>query len=431
MDRSRRRRPIFVFVVAILVCATALTSLFWSCSSQRASTKSDAAQTQTAFPIGQAGLIALSRKANSFFTSALERPDLLAISLVKQMPLEQKVAQLFFVTPEDVVRSKTDATVTAFGDTTKECLSERPVGGIIYFQSNLESEGQTFEMLHEVQDWYRDTFGIPLLLGVDEEGGTVSRIGANPGFSLEDMGDMRDMGATGNTELARQAAENVASYLAQLGFTCNLAPVADVADNPASDVMARRSFGADKDLVARMVAAQVEAYSMQGITSCAKHFPGIGAATGDSHDGLIHTDKSLDELFDDELVPFQAAIDARVPMVMVGHIACPGVTGDDTPASLSPTIMDELLRNQIGFEGVIITDSLQMGAVSGDDCGSIAVRSFLAGADALLMPSDFDAAYDAVLAACKNGEISQTRLDLSVYRIVRMKLVQQQSAAAA
>ena len=128
---------------------------------------------------------------------------------------------------------------------------------------------------------------------------------------------------------------------------------------------------------------------------------------------------------------FPVAIDARVPMVMVGHIACPGVTGDYTPASLSPTIMDELLRNQIGFEGLIITDSQEMGAVSGDDGGSIAVRSFLAGADALLMPSDFDAAYDAILDACKNGEISQTRLDLSVYRIVRMKLVQQQSAAAA
>ena len=361
-------------------------------------------------------------QAITSFESGETGVDIRAIKLVEGLTTEQKVAQLFFVTPEDLISDKNVPAVTVCGDLTKAGLKRRPVGGIIYFRKNLESEDQTTELLTLTQNVAQDVCGVPILLGVDEEGGTVSRIGTNPGFGFADVGDMRAIGDSGDEDRARDVAHDVGACLSELGFTANLAPVADVADNPDSNVMARRSFGADKDLVAQMVAAQVEGYRSEAIICCAKHFPGIGGAVGDSHDNLIKSSKSLDELLDNELVPFAAAIEAGVPMIMVGHIACPAVTGDDTPASLSPTIMGDVLRDRLGFTGVVVTDSLQMGAVNAGESGDLAVRSFLAGADALLMPTDFDAAYDAVLAAVKNGEINPQRLDLSVIRIVRMKL---------
>ena len=172
-----------------------------------------------------------------------------------------------------------------------------------------------------------------------------------------------------------------------------------------------------------MVAAQVKSFRSQRIICCAKHFPGIGGAEGDSHEGAIYSDKTADEMYDVELAPFRAAIEAGVPMVMVGHLSCPSITGNDLPASVSPAIMQDLLRDRLGFDGVIVTDSLGMGAIVeryGYD--RVAVEAFLAGSDALLMPTDFDAAYQGMLAAVESGEISQERLDASVYRIVLMKL---------
>ena len=343
-------------------------------------------------------------------------------SIVANMSVEQKVAQLFFVTPEGLLSGRYDGVVTAAGDLTRDALSKRPVGGIIYFQQNLTSPDQTRQMLARTAAYARAALDVPLLLDVDEEGGTVSRVGGNPGFPIANVGNMSEVGAGADVSRARDVAAHIGSYLHDLGFTADFAPVADVANNPDSDTMRLRSFGSDAATVSEMVAAQVAGFSSQHIICCAKHFPGIGGAEGDSHTGAIYTHKSADEMMAEELLPFAAAIAEGVPMVMVGHISCPEVTGNELPASVNSAVMRNLLRDRLGFRGVVVTDSLGMGAIV-DRFGAdrVAVEAFLAGADALLMPADFDAAYQGMLDAVKSGEITTERLDASVARIIRMK----------
>ena len=344
------------------------------------------------------------------------------VTLIRSLTLEQQVAQLFVVTPESLLAGRYDDVVINAGTNTREALLERPVGGIIYFQQNLVDANQTTSMLANTRSYALEACGIAPLLAVDEEGGTVSRVGGNPGFDIANVGNMCDVGATSDAAYAAQVGLNLGDYLHHLGFSANMAPVADLYNNPDSPTMALRSFGSDPTLVGQMVAAQVQALSSQRIMACAKHFPGIGAAFGDSHDGAIYSQKTADEMAKAELVPFAAAIEADVPMIMVGHLSCPQITGSDLPASLSPAVMGDLLRDRMGFTGVIITDSLGMGAVSGRFAPDrVGVEAFLAGADLILMPTDFNAAYQGMLDAVESGEITSKRLNESLWRIVWMK----------
>jgi len=342
-----------------------------------------------------------------------------AQQIVGTMTVEQKVAQLFVVQPEAVTQVSTQ---TKAGDYTRACLEEYPVGGIVYFAKNLNSNSQVTSMLTDTQTYYKEIMGFPILLGVDEEGGTVARIASDSDFGIDNVGDMADIGATGDTSKAKAAAVTVGTYLKKLGFNLDFAPVADIASSSTSS-MTRRSFGSDATTVTPMVHAQVEGYLSTGILCCAKHFPGIGGVQGDSENELIYTDSTLDEMEASELLPFEATIDAGVPMIMVGHLACPEVTGDDIPASLNPKIVTDVLRNQLGYDGVVITDSLQMGAVSDLYSSSdIGVQALLAGDDMILMPNDFRSCYQGVLDAVSNGTLSEGRIDESVVRIVRAKL---------
>ena len=300
---------------------------------------------------------------------------------------------------------------------------ERPVGGIIYFAANLVDADQTTQMIADAKQCALEACGIPLLVGIDEEGGTVLRVGGRDGFGIAAIGNMSDVGATGDLSYAEEVAADIGSYLHDLGFTNDLAPVADVANNPEATLMRWRSFGSDPQLVADMVAAQVRGFRSQGIIACAKHFPGLGGSEGDPHGRTVYIHKTLEEMEQVELVPFAAAISEGIPMIMVGHISWPEYIGSELPTSVSPEVMGDLLRDRMGFKGVIVTDSLDMGAVS-ESYGQerLAAEVFLAGADALLMPADFDAAYAGVLDAVYSGEIGERRLDQSVFRIVWMKL---------
>ena len=157
-----------------------------------------------------------------------------------------------------------------------------------------------------------------------------------------------------------------------------------------------------------------------------KHFPGQGATAGDSHDGAVSTDKSLDDLLANELVPFQQAVNNGASFVMVGHISAPAVTGDDTPASLSSVMVTDVLRNQLGFHGVVITDAMNMGAVTGTySSADAAVTAIQAGVDMILMPQDYETAYNGLLQAVQDGTITEERIDESVERIVKVKLQMQ------
>ena len=335
------------------------------------------------------------------------------------LTLEEKVWQLFVVRPEALTGVGTQ---TAAGEATRAALAERPVGGICYFGANLVDADQTREMLSNTLRYAEELTGLPIFLCVDEEGGTVSRVAGNPGFGVDNMGDMRDIGATGDAERAYDAAAYMGNYLSYLGFNVDFAPDADIASNP-DGTMGRRAFGSTADEVSPMVAAQVRGFTDAGMLCSAKHFPGIGGAVGDSHDQSIYSERTLDEIRDEELRPFEAAIDEDVPFVMVGHLSMPRVTGDDDPASISSELVTDVLRDELGYEGIVITDSFEMGAATvALDGAGLAVAAVSAGVDMVLMPADLDAAHQGILDAVGTGELTEGRIDESVRRILRVKL---------
>lgn len=342
-----------------------------------------------------------------------------AADKVASLTLEQKVAQLFIVRPESITGVDT---VTQAGPATEEALATYPVGGIAYFQKNLIDADQTRAMLANAQAYSREATGLPLFTCVDEEGGTVSRIGGNPGFDVPNAGDMADVGATGDAALAEETARTIGSYLHELGFNVDFAPDADICGDPDVDVMALRSFGTDPQLVADMVEAQVRGFASAGVLCSAKHFPGIGGVLGDSHEGAIMSEKTLDELRAWELVPFEAAIAADVPFVMVGHLSAPNAFGDATPASINPAAVTGLLRDELGYQGLVVTDSMGMGAVGDVGPDQVGVAALEAGVDVVLMPADFPAAYQGVLDAVTSGAIPESRIDESATRVVKAKL---------
>ena len=341
-------------------------------------------------------------------------------ALMGSMAEHERLCQLLCVTPEALTGM---GQVIRASDATRSALVRRPVGGLAYFADNVGGPEQVAQMLAATRDFALDACGIPPLLCVDEEGGQVARVANRAGMGVDNVGDMADIGAGADPAEARSAAEYVGGYLRGMGFNVDFAPVCDVASNPESDTMRRRSFGANPQLVARMVAAQVEGFAAAGVLCCPKHFPGIGAAVGDSHEGRIVFEGAEADLEATELVPFRAAIEAGAPMVMVGHLSVPAVTGDDAPACLASAVVDGLLRRRLGFEGVVVTDSLSMGAVERYcSAGEAVVLALEAGCDVLLMPPDVDEALEALKAALAEGRLCWDRIDESVRRILRAKL---------
>ena len=365
-----------------------------------------------------AGLIFLRRESSKVPVKAARphRTDAIAAK-VKKMSTEEKVGQLFVVTPDQL----TGLTAITAGDTTRDRVKQYQPGGLIYFDDNLKDPAQTKKLLADTKQIYAD-LGLPTpFLAVDEEGGEVARVAHNRAFGVQNVGDMRDIGRTGNPAKAAAVGTTLGTYLKGLGFNLDFAPDADVLTNPANRVVARRSFGTDPTLVKQMSEAEARALSACGVLPCLKHFPGHGATTGDTHAGTAATNKTLDQMMQAELVPFND-VNAYAPMIMAGHIAAPKVTGDNTPACLSHKMVTDVLRGKLHYRGVITTDSLQMGAVTQTtDSGQAAVAALQAGCDLLLMPKDFPAARSAVLTAVQNGTISETRLNASVTRILKCK----------
>ena len=288
---------------------------------------------------------------------------------------------------------------------------------------NLTDPEQTTTMLSNMQEIARERAGLPVFLCVDEEGGSVARIAGNDAFGVTDVGNMSDIGASGDVQNAYNAGSTIGSYLAALGFNVDFAPVADVLTNPDNQVLGQRSFGSDAQTVAGMVTSELQGLSAAGVYGTVKHFPGHGGTSGDSHDGAVSTDKTLEELMAEELVPFQSAIDGGVNFVMVGHISAPNVTGDNAPATLSKVLITDVLRGQMGYNGIVITDAMNMEAITGFyNSDKAAVLAVTAGADMILMPADYNTAYTGILNAVNDGTITEERINESVTRIVKAKL---------
>jgi beta-N-acetylhexosaminidase len=337
-----------------------------------------------------------------------------AQALLESMTLEEKICQLFYTTPESLTGYDT---VTMAGDATKQALEKTPVGGLIYFSKNLVDRDQTAAMLANTK-----TYGkIPVFLGVDEEGGTVSRIGSNAAMGGTKIDSMGSYGQKGDPSAVYQAGTAIADELTGLGFNMDFAPVADVAEN-SSSVIGSRSFGTDPKLCASLVSVMVKSLTDGKIVSCLKHFPGYGSATGDDHKGSASVTKTLDELESVDFLPFQAGISDGVPFVLVSHLSVPSVTGDDTPSDLSSKIVTDLLRTELGFTGVIVTDSQQMESITDVySSGDAAVAALQAGADMVLMPQDLAAAVSGVQDAVSSGKLTESRINESVLRILTVK----------
>ena len=339
----------------------------------------------------------------------------LASDTLASMTLEEKLWQLFFVTPESLTGYPK---VTEAGPATEEAIGLKPVGGLIYFAQNLEEHDQVVQMLTGVQGFSR----IPLFLGVDEEGGTVSRVGSNEALGGTNVGRMQSYGEAGDPASLYNAMNTVAKMLTGLGFNLDFAPVADVSGGRTDNVIGSRSFGTDPELCASMVSVALSGLQDNGIVSCLKHFPGYGSAVTDDHYGTSTLSKTLEELESCDFLPFASGIESGAAFVMVSHLSVPEVTGDETPGDLSSKIVSELLRNKLGFQNVIITDAQNMGAITDHyTSAEAAVQALSAGVDMVLMPDDLQAAYDGVLAAVQNGTLTEARINESVLRILTVK----------
>ena len=307
--------------------------------------------------------------------------------IVDGMTTKEKVSQLFFVSPETLmqVNAATDA-----GSYTAAYYDIYPVGGMIYGKKNLQSKSQVQKLLSNMQDYAQDSAAVPLLLGIVEEGGEVAPIANDGNFDVQKVSDAAD---TASDDDARANATTIGSYLSDLGFNVDIAPMADVSTSNGS--YQQRTFASNPQDVSSRVIAQVQGYLSCDVLPCVKYFPGEGAVAGD----------------------------AGAPMVMVGTTSFVEVSGDDTPACLSTKVVTGELRNTLGYEGVVLTAPLNTSAIYSDyTSGNAAVQAIQAGCDMIVEPMGFLDAYQAVLSAVQTGKISEERLDESVTRIVRMKL---------
>ncbi|MFD0340502.1 glycoside hydrolase family 3 protein [Streptomyces sp. NPDC127117] len=372
------------------------------------------------------GAVAAQRSASSGRHSSAATTKRLK-RIISGMTLEEKVGQLFVMrvyghSATDPDQADIDANMAEIGvRTAAEMIAKYHVGGIIYFTwaHNTRDPHQIAELSNGIQRaGLAGPTPLPLLVSTDQEHGIVCRVGEPATL----MPGAMALGAGGSRSDARRAGQIAGAELAAMGINQNYAPDADVNVNPANPVIGVRSFGSDPQSVAAMVAAQVKGYQSSGIASTAKHFPGHGDTSTDSHTGLpviTHTREQWAEL--DE-PPFRAAIAAGIDSIMTAHIVVPALDPAEDPATLSHPILTGILREELGYDGVVVTDSLGMEGVRtkyGDE--RVPVLALRAGVDQLLNPPILDVSWNAVLEAVKGGEISEARIDESILRILRLK----------
>lgn len=336
--------------------------------------------------------------------------------IIKNMTLEEKVCQMFIVSPEELTNYNN---VTAAGTKTKNAIDKYHVAGVIYFSGNIKSESQLTKLLNNTQKYAVANDGIPMFLGIDEEGGEVARIGNNPKFNATKF---KNLSTVSSKEEAYTIGNTIGKYLGKYGFNLDFAPDSDVLTNKKNTVVKNRSFSASSKKVVAYANAYAKGLNDEDIYATYKHFPGHGATVGDSHKGFAYTNKTYKQLQKADLVPFVDGIKNGIDLIMVGHISVPKVIGDNTPSSLSKVMVTDILRDKLGYDGVIITDAMNMGAISKnytiEQSTTMAVN---AGCDIILMPSDFRKAYNSLVKAVKSGEISEERIDESVRRVLLLK----------
>lgn len=361
--------------------------------------------------------------------------------LLEGMPLRDKITQMLMVDfrnwDADLTDSKGATAFTVMNDQVRQVLAKYHFGAVILFAENIQETAQSYTLIREMQEAAISGGGLPMIISADQEGGRVYRLGS--GSALP--GNMA-LGATGDANLARIAGRILGSELNALGINNNLAPVVDVNSNANNPVIDLRSYSDDPVLVGSLASACVEGMADYHVIGCAKHFPGHGDTATDSHYGLPVVNKSRTELLKTELMPFQMVVDAGVEMIMTAHILYPQLdsstkyspkTGkqESLPATMSTAILTDLLKGEMGFNGIVCTDSMRMAAISSTwDPVQAAVNAIVAGADMLCTPcvlydlddlKNLDKIISGIEDAVTDGIIPESRLDDAVTRILKVK----------
>ena len=344
---------------------------------------------------------------------------------LRKMTLREKVGQLFFIRPEALdttIHWKAYADLMPYelqevNDCMKGVNEKYPVGGIILYAWNIKDEVQLAQFLPQL----KALNGQPLMC-IDEEGGRVARIANNPNFDVKKYESMAAIGATGNPANAYECGNTIGTYLQHYGFDIDFAPVADVNTNPDNIIIGPRAFSDDPAVAAPMVTNYLHGLKDAGITGCIKHFPGHGDTKADTHYGYAQTMKTWGEMLDCEIVTFRAGIQWGCELIMTAHISAPNVTGEDIPSTMSSVILQDKLRRELGYQNIIVTDAMDMGAITQQYTNAEAtVGCILAGADIVLCPKDFVEAFEAVIDAIEKGTLTEERLNQSVRRILTIK----------
>lgn len=339
-----------------------------------------------------------------------------------QMTLEQKIGQLFIVSTDSLdFNAETKMTKKM-----RKNIEKYQPGGVIFFSFNFTDSEKVKDNRKATKRFIRKmqkNSQIPLFISVDEEGGNVSRIANTDGMGTTKFPSMTEIGATGDAANAYNVGSTIGREIAELGFNLDFAPVADLSTNASNTEIGSRSFGSDPALVSDMVSEEVRGLQENGVSSCVKHFPGQGESGDDTHKGFVNLDVTIDRLREVEFLPFQAGIDAGADLVMMSHVAVRNVTQNEVPASLSSLMVTDILREELQFDGVVITDAMNMKVITKFyDAGEAAVMAIQAGNDMVLMPDDFVSAYEGVLEAVEDGTLTQSQIDEAVSRILTVKI---------
>lgn len=335
-------------------------------------------------------------------------------SFIESMTIEEKVAGLFFVTPESLTGV---SKAIAAGSSTSEALSQYSVGGIVFDEKNMIDESQFRDMVYNTKSFCK----YELFTGVNDEGGEESPF-SKSGLRTEEVLSEKAIGETSGAAGAYSAGISMASTLSSFGLSLNFAPLGDIMLSETSFI-ADRTFGSSSpENTASLTKNMIKGMNDQGTNSCLKYFPGYGDAVKGPEHGRVISKRTKEDLVKNEYEIVKAAMEADVPMIMVSHVSMQEITGDIIPASLSGSIITDILRGELGYDGIIITDYMNKNAITRNyKHADAAVRAIEAGADMILAPSDFKKAYNGLLAAVEKGDITEERLDESLYRIFMVK----------
>lgn len=403
-------------VLIVMVCLAAgiwgIFMLRGSAGKAGGHVENDNGNTGVAADVTESGTTTEEQTADSQETTEVteeEKPSLVDETLAG-MTLHEKVCQMMFVTPEELTG---EDGVTVAGDATRQALENYPVGGIVYFAKNLESQDQVKEMIDNSQKYS----SIGLFVATDEEGGVVNRLMDTVGTTY--IGSMYYYKDDGD-ETAYENAYTIANDMSALGFNLDFAPVADVWSNPDNTVIGERAYSDDYAQAAELVGNAVKGFNDGGVMCTLKHFPGHGDTAEDSHYSSAYVHRTKEEIMADEMQPFRSGIEAGAEFVMVGHLIVPDI--DEVPATLSYKIATGILREELKFEGVAITDSFEMESIADNySVDDAVVMSAKAGMDMILQPKDMASAVNSIEQAVADGELSEDRIDESVRRILTLK----------